>query len=89
MHAPAVCSRIKFQNAFVLYGIPNSLPSGSYSIETRDSYYWTFPFSWKKKTKTTIRVNVRSGLVGRMYDYEVDPRDIFAALEKDKLSIVN
>lgn len=60
-------------------------PAGFYSIETRDRYSWSFPFAWKKTTKTTIRLHTMSGLEGRLHDYELDPRDLFSAMERDRM----
>lgn len=85
MRAPIVYSRINFQHPFSLKGIAAIQPSGFYSIETRDRYYWTFPFCWEKTTKTTIRLHTMSGLEGRLHDYELDVQDLFSALERDRM----
>lgn len=87
MRAPVVYSRINFQRPFALKGVTVIQPAGSYSIETRDRHYWTFPFSWEKKTKTTIRLHMLSGLQGSLHEVELDPRDLFRALERDRLAI--
>lgn len=87
MRSPVVCSRVKFQKPFYLDGIAAVQPAGSYSIETRDRHYWTFPFSWEKRTETTIRLHVRSGLQGSLQEVELDPRDLFRALERDRLAV--
>lgn len=88
MRSPAICSRIIFQSPFSLRGIPTKQPAGSYSIETRDRHRWRFPFSWERKTRTTIRVHAKYGLEGSLHEYDLDPRDIFEALERDKLCAV-
>ncbi len=85
MRAPVVHSRINFHYPFSLKGVETVQPAGFYSIETRARFYWTFPFSWKKTTKTTIRLHIRSGLEGRLQECELDPRDLFSALEKDRM----
>lgn len=86
MRTPVVYSRISFQYPFSLTGISAIQPAGSYSIETRDRHYWTFPFTWEKKTQTTIRLNLLSGLQGSLHEIELDPRDLFRALERDRLA---
>lgn len=85
MRAPVVYSRVTFQHPFSLKSVAVVQPAGSYSIETRDRHYWTFPFSWEKKTETTIRICVESGLEGRLHEFELDPRDVFKALQRDRL----
>lgn len=87
MRAPVVYSRINFEHPFSLTGIAAIQPAGSYSIETRDRHYWTFPFSWEKKTKTIIRLHMLSGLQGSLHEVELDPRDLFRALESDRLAV--
>jgi hypothetical protein len=87
MRAPVVYSRIKFQNPFILKGLPGKLPAGSYSIETRDRHYWTFPFLWETRTRTRIRFCRKYGLEGSVHEYELDPRDLFAALKQDRLFV--
>jgi hypothetical protein len=87
MRAPVVCSRINFQHPFSLKGIAAIQPAGFYSIETRDRYYWTFPFAWEKKTQTTIWLHVKSGLAGSLHEWNLDPRDLFEALERDRLFV--
>ena len=87
MRAPVVYSRINFRRPFSLTGIAAIQPAGSYSIETRDRHYWRFPLSWEKKTKTTIRLHMLSGLQGGLHEVELDPRDLFRALESDRLAV--
>lgn len=86
MRTPVVCSRITFQHPFSLPGVAANQAAGSYSIETRDRYYWTFPFSMEKRTRTTIRLHMLSGLQGSLLDAEIDPRELFGAMERDRLS---
>lgn len=87
MRSPVVYSRVNFQHPFYLEGIAAVQPAGSYSIETRDRHYWTFPFSWEKKTETTIRLHMLSGLKGSLHEVELNPRDLFNALERDRLFV--
>lgn len=85
MRSFVVCSRINFRHPFHLKGIATVQPAGSYSIETSERLYWTYPFSWEKKTKTTIRLHMSSGLQGSLHEVALDPRDLFNALERDRL----
>jgi hypothetical protein len=85
VRSPVICSRIKFQHPFSVSGVSAIQPAGSYSIETRDRHHWTFPFFWEKKTVTTIRLHVLSGLKGSLHEVELDPREIFQALQRDRL----
>jgi hypothetical protein len=87
MRAPVVYSRISFRRPFSLKGVAAVQPAGSYSIETRDRHYWAFPFSWEKKTETTIRLHMNSGLEGSLQEFNLDPRDLFEALQRDRLFV--
>lgn len=89
MRAPAVYSRIIFRRPFSLKGVADIQPAGCYSIETRDRYYWTFPFSRETRTRTKIRIWTGSGLEGSLHEYEADPRDLFQALERDRLLVAD
>lgn len=86
MSAPVVYSRVTFQHPFSLQGVSGTQPAGSYSIETHDRHYWGFPFSFEKRTQTTIRLHMLSGLQGCILEAEIDPRDLFAAMERDRRS---
>lgn len=87
MRSTVVSSRVDFQHPFYVKGIAAIQPAGSYSIETRDRHYWTFPFSLEKKTKTMIRLHMLSGLQGGLREVELDPRDFFRVLERDRLTV--
>lgn len=45
--------------------------------------------SWEKQATTTIRLCAGSGLDGNLYEFELDPRDLFTALERDRLFAVS
>lgn len=68
----------------MLQGISASQPPGYYSVETRTEYKWRFPLSWNKATAMTIRLHLRDGLDGGVYDFELDQRDLVAAMEGDR-----
>lgn len=87
MRAPAVLSRIIFKHPFSLKDVADIQPAGCYSIETRDRHHWTFPFSWETRTRTKIRLCTGAGLDGGLHEYELDPRDLFQALERDRLLV--
>jgi len=84
MRSTVVHSRIRFLRPFSLKGVSDIQPAGSYSIETCDRYDWMFPFVWKKKTVTIIRLCTKSGLEGGLREFELDPRELFWALERDR-----
>jgi hypothetical protein len=87
LRAPTVYSRISFKHPFALRGVAAMQPAGSYSIETSDRHYWTSPFSWETRTKTKIRICTKAGLEGRLHEIVLNPRDLFAALQRDRLLV--
>lgn len=76
MRLPVVCSRITFARPFALNALPGVQPAGSYSIETNNSYFWAFPWSWRKVTKVTIRLHQNSGLQGNLHEVEIGSADL-------------
>lgn len=89
MRGATVNSRVTFRHPFSLNGVTEIHPPGTYSIETKDRHYWTFPFLWETKTITTIRIGMNAGLDGSLHKYAVDPRNLFGAMERDRLSIAS
>ena len=89
MRTPVVSSRVTFTRPFMLKGLPNLNAPGTYSIETIERHYWSFPFSWETRARTLIRVADRFGLDGGLFNFEVCPRDLFAAMERDRSPVVS
>lgn len=89
MRTPVVSSRVTFMRPFMLRGLPNLNAPGTYSIETTEKHHWSFPFSWETEARTMIRVAHGFGLDGGLFKFEVCPRDLFAAMERDRLHVVS
>jgi hypothetical protein len=53
MRGSTVTSRVAFSYPFSIDGNDEIHPAGSYSIETREKRYWTFPLNWEKRARTT------------------------------------
>lgn len=82
--AKTVHSRITFGAPFTLAGVYGTHPAGTYSISTRDTLLWNFPFEWKTVTATSITICANPGVSGALQKYEISPRDLFRAIHFDQ-----
>jgi len=75
--------RVTFTRPFTLKGADGVLPSGSYSVETRDETTGFFSFLKTKHTSTWIRVCRNYGISGVLQTVKIDPFDLSTALKRD------
>lgn len=71
---------------FVLKGLAEAQPPGTYSIETREENGGLFSFLKAKRTSTWIRICRDSGTCGVLQMVNIDPLELQATLIKDAAS---
>lgn len=75
--------RVTFARPFVLKGLEEVQPSGTYSIETREERNGLFSLKKLKQTSTWIRICRASGISGVLQNVNIDPADLADALIRD------
>lgn len=86
MTVHACSKRVTFKHPFVLKGVEGMLPSGTYSVETRQEHTNFFSILKSKRTSTRIRFCRNPGIAGFLEVVNIDPLDLTAALMLDKVS---
>ena len=75
--------RATFIRPFVLKGLVDVQPSGTYSVETHEVHTGFLSFPKAKRMSTWIRVCRNPGIAGVLQMVNVDPLDLAAALMRD------
>lgn len=88
MTTPIVYSNVKFERPFTVRGMRNHQAPGTYSIETKESFRWLFPFSWKRIALTKICSRKDETGDAHVLHFECDPREVFSAMERDRMASV-
>lgn len=74
---------VTFAHAFMLDGMAEEQPPGTYTVETDDELLGSAGVPAYRCISTPIRVPGRRGSVGLGYLVDIDASDLAAALEKD------
>jgi hypothetical protein len=78
--------RITFMHSFTLSGVEDVLPSGTYSVETREERAGLFWFLKSRHTSTWIQICRTPGIGGFLLTVNVDPQELKAALVTDTMT---
>jgi hypothetical protein len=77
--------RVTFRRPFVLKGLEDQQPSGTYSVDTLSNRWVRFPFLKAKRGPTWIRICRNPGIGGVVETIRIDSLDLAAALMRDAL----
>ena len=75
---------VEFSNPFSIEGIGRVLPAGSYDIVTDEELIEGLSFPVYRRVATMILAYTRSSSVPSTEMLTIDPRDLAAAIERDK-----
>ena len=75
---------VEFSNPFSIEGIGRVLPAGSYDIVTDEELIEGLSFPVYRRVATMILAYTRSSPVPSTERLTIDPRDLAAAIERDK-----
>jgi len=75
--------RVTFKSPFTLSGVDGVIPSGSYSVETRNEAKGLFSFLKTSRTSTWIRISRNHGISGILQAIKIDPTELSIALKSD------
>jgi hypothetical protein len=75
--------RVTFIRPFVLKGLKEAQPAGTYSIETSAAVSDLFHFIRSKRASTSIRICRSFGIDGVLRNVDIDPLDLEAAQRRD------
>ena len=84
MKDPIGFSRVKFRHPFRLKGVEGEQLPGTYNVEVRDERPGWFKFLKRASVSTWITIRHFHGINGALEDFRVIPRDLAAALRRDK-----
>ncbi len=77
---------VTFKRSFVLVGLDQAQPAGSYSVETDEELLEGISFPAYKRTATRIRLRKNPGRPGVVETVKIDPEELNAALMRDAVS---
>ena len=78
--------RITFKQSFLLPGVDEVLPPGTYIIETEEEQIETLSFVAYRRVATTITLPAIGTNTGRKQVMTIDPKDLAAARAKDAVN---
>ena len=78
---------VEFSNPFSIEGIGRVLPAGSYDIVTDEELIEGLSFPVYRRVATMILAYTRTSPVPSTEMLTIDPRDLAAAIERDKRTV--
>jgi hypothetical protein len=75
---------VTFTRPFVLAGLDEALPAGSYSVETDEELLEGASFAAYRRVLTVIRLPSKSRSAGLTRAMTIDPEELEAALLRDQ-----
>ena len=75
---------VTFRRPFVLGGLDEVLPAGTYSVETDEELLEGISFPAYRRVSTLIRLQAKSGNPHLTRALTIDPNELDAALERDR-----
>ena len=78
--------RVTFRHAFVLKGLDERQPPGTYEVETDEEPIQGLSFLAYRRVATAIRIPMAGRGAGSSQTFTIDPRDLEAARARDFLA---
>ena len=78
---------VEFSNPFSIEGIGRVLPAGSYDIVTDEEMIEGLSFPVYRRVATMMMAYTKSSSVPSTEMLTIDPRDLVAAMERDKRTV--
>jgi len=78
---------VEFSNPFSIEGIGRVLPAGSYEIVTDEELIEGLSFPVYRRVATMMMAYTKSSSVPSTEMLTIDPRDLVAAMERDKRTV--
>jgi hypothetical protein len=78
--------RVTFRYAFVLKGLDERQPPGTYEVETDEEPIQGLSFLAYRRVATAIRIPMAGRGAGSSQTFTIDPRDLEAARARDFLA---
>lgn len=75
---------VSFARPFVLEGYEQELPAGEYVVETEEELIQGLSFPAYRRVLTMLHVDLLPGRPGEKEAWSIDPRNLGAALIRDK-----
>lgn len=75
---------VTFRRPFVLAGIDEVLPAGTYIVETDEAPLEGVSFLAYRRMLTLLHLQARSGYAGTTQTWTIDPAELDAALKRDR-----
>ena len=86
MNSRTTTSTVTFAHPFVILGYEDELPAGSYEVVVDEELLEGLSFEAYRRTGSFLLVSGRGGRAGQAEMRQIDPRDLEAALARDRAS---
>ncbi len=77
-------STVTFMKPFVLAGLDEEQPAGTYDIETDEERLESLSFSAYRRVQTLIHLHPKTGNPTLIQSMKIDPEELDAALQRDR-----
>lgn len=77
---------VAFNRPFVLEALGEALPAGDYCVETEEELIEGISYAAYRRTATVLLLPTRGGPDGSVRALTLDPTELDAALERDRLT---
>jgi hypothetical protein len=84
MNSRTTTSTVTFAHPFVISGYEDELPAGSYEVVVDEDLLEGLSFEAYRRTGSFLLVSGRGGQAGQAEMRPIDPRDLEAALARDR-----